>query len=145
MVSDLGFENWFAANEAIEIWKKALEREPKNSAALFNLGHMFNYYRLYPVALPYLLKVSKKVKIAEVYDQLSVSYWGMVKKTESELNSQKAEELGMSPLRFTKKFREAAAASGAECMTLLNSIPGVAELRGFEKISVSRMRQRCQK
>jgi len=144
LVSDLGFENWFAANEAVALWKKAISIEPKNSAALFNLGHFFNYYRLYPLALPPLLKVSKRVKIAEVYDALAVTYFGLGKITEAELNAKRAEDLGLSPNRFTRRYREASVEVGANCLLKLNEIPGANELKGFERISVNRLKQRCQ-
>ena len=144
LVSDLGFENWFAANEAIALWKKAISIEPHNSAALFNLGHFFNYYRLYKLALPHLLKVSKRVKIGEVYDALAVSYFGLGKLTEAELNSKRAEDLGLSPSRFSRRYREATYEEGATCLMKISEIPGVNELKGFERVSVNRLKQRCQ-
>lgn len=144
LVSDLGPENWFAANEAVALWKSALRREAKNSAALYNLGHLFNYYRLFPLAQPYLQKVLRRVNIAEVHDSLSVSYWGLGKKTETEIHSRKAEELGMSSKRFTRSYREASGAQAAACIAKLGEIPGVADLKGFEKVSVGRLKQRCE-
>ena len=145
LVSDLGPENWFAANEAVALWKSALRIEPGNSAALYNLGHLFNYYRLFAPAQPYLLKVSRKVNIPEVQDALSVSYWGLGKRTESEIHSRKAEELGMDARRFTRSYREASEASGAQCLAKLSSIPGGEDLKGFERISVGRLKQRCER
>jgi tetratricopeptide (TPR) repeat protein len=144
LVSDLGLENWVAANDAIDLWKKALKVEPGNSAALFNLGHIFNYYRLFNLALPYLQNVSRKVRIGEVYDELAVSYWGLGKKTESNVNAKKADSLGLKPERFTRKFREAGLSKGEACLSRLGEIAGGTELKGFERISVNRMKQRCQ-
>ena len=144
LVSDLGLENWVAANDAVALWKLAVKHEPRNSAALFNLGHIFNYYRLFKLSLPHLQNVSRRVKIGEVFDALAVSYWGMGKKTEAELNSNKAESLGLKPERFTRKFRESSSLKGEPCVSRLDEIPGKGELKGFERVSVNRMRQRCQ-
>ena len=144
LVSDLGYENWFAVNEAVALWKKSIGIEPKNSAALFNLGHFYNYYRLFSLALPPLLAVSKRVKIAEVYDALGVAYAGVGKRSLSELNFKKAEKLGMSPGRFTRRYREAALEKGEKCLASLEQLPGAGDLRGFERISYSRLKQRCQ-
>ena len=144
LVSDLGYENWFAVNEAVALWKKSLAIEPKNSAALFNLGHFYNYYRLFQLALPPLLKVSKRIKIGEVYDALGVAYGGLGKRSLSELNFKKADKLGMNPVRFTRKFREAALEKGAKCLSSLEQIPGAGDLRGFERVSFGRLKQRCQ-
>lgn len=145
LVSDLGPENWYAANEAVALWKGALHREARNSAALYNLGHLFNYYRLFALAQPYLQKVAKKVNIPEVHDSLAVAYWGLGRKTESELHSKKAEDLGMDLKRFTRNYREASEAAGQACLLKLSEIPGVVDLKGFEKISVGRLKQRCER
>ncbi len=144
MVSDLGLENWIAANEAVTLWRKAIQVEAGNSAALFNLGHVFNYYRLFNLALPHLQKAARKVRVAEVHDELAVTYWGLGKKTETTLNSRKADSLGLRPDRFTKKFRESSQLKGEACLGRLGEIAGVQELKGFERISVNRMKQRCQ-
>ena len=144
LLSDLGIESWVAANEAVNLLRMALKVEPGNSAALFNLGHIFNYYRLYSLALPHLQNVSRKVRIAEVYDELAVSYWGLGKKTETSVNSKKADSLGLKAERFTRKFREASMAKGESCLSLLGEISGGADLKGFERVSVNRMKQRCQ-
>jgi tetratricopeptide (TPR) repeat protein len=145
LVSDLGPENWYAANEAVALWKAALRREARNSAALFNLGHLFNYYRLFSLAHPYLQKVSKKVSIPEVHDALAVAYWGMGRKTEGEIHSKKAEQLGMESKRFTRNYREASEMAGPDCIAKLGEIPGVVDLKGFEKIAVGRLKQRCER
>ncbi len=144
LISDLGFEDWFAANEAVALWKKALDIEPVNSAALFNLGHVFNYYRLFRLSIPYFKKVSRRVKIGEVFDGLSVAYWGLGKKSEALVNSKRAEELGLSANRFSKKYREAALYEGPSCLSRIEGIPGLSELKGFEKISIHRLKERCQ-
>jgi tetratricopeptide (TPR) repeat protein len=142
MVSDLGFENWFAANEAIAYWKKAVAKESDNSAANFNLGHFFNYYRLFTRARPYFERIVNKVSIPEVHDGLGVARWGEGAKTEAGLEFQKAEELGAKSNRFVKKFVDASATSGKDCIADLNDID-TKELKGFEKISESRLRKRC--
>ncbi|MBU6153930.1 MAG: tetratricopeptide repeat protein [Bdellovibrionales bacterium] len=144
MISDLGLENWIAANEAVTLWRKAIQVEPGNAAALFNLGHIFNYYRLFNLALPHLQNASRRVKVGEVHDALAVAYWGLGKKTETSLNSKKAESLGLRSDRFTRKFRESSQLKGEECLSRLGEIAGGAELKGFERISVNRMKQRCQ-
>ncbi len=143
MVSDLGFENWFAANEAIALWKKAVDQESDNSAALFNLGHFFNYYRLFSRALPYFEKVAKKVSIAEVHDGLAVAEWGLARKSEAELEFAKAEDLGAKSKRFARVFAKASAKSGKACISELDDL-NAKDLKGFEKVSESRLRQRCQ-
>jgi tetratricopeptide (TPR) repeat protein len=142
MVSDLGFENWFAANEAVAYWKKAVAQEPDNSAANFNLGHFFNYYRLFNLARPYFEKIVRKVSIPEVHDGLAVARWGQGTKTEAELEFNKAEEEGANPDRFVKKFADASAVEGKDCIALLNQIQ-TKDLKGFEKVSENRLRQRC--
>ncbi|MBC7396923.1 MAG: tetratricopeptide repeat protein [Bdellovibrionales bacterium] len=142
MVSDLGFENWFAANEAVALWKKALTLESNNSAALFNLGHFFNYYRLFEKALPYFEKVIRNVSVAEAHDGLAVSEWAVGRKGESELDFRKAELMGSKPNRFARKFVEAASKQGKECLSSLDDL-NTKELRGFEKISESLLRRRC--
>jgi tetratricopeptide (TPR) repeat protein len=141
MVSDLGFENWFAANEAIAYWKKAIASESDNSAANFNLGHFFNYYRLFSLARPYFEKIVNKVSIPEVHDGLAVARWGLGTKAEAELEFQKAEDLGAKPNRFVKKFADASFKTGPACIAALDEIPK--DLKGFEKISESRLRTRC--
>ena len=145
ILSDLGFENWWAANNALAYWKKALDKEPGNAAALFNSGLIYNYYRLFSLAAPILEKASVKLPIADVYDGLAVAYWGLGKKTEADLESKRAEELGLSSNRFSQKYREAAMVLGSECLDKLNQIPNYAELQGFERVSASRLKQRCEK
>jgi len=142
MVSDLGFENWFAANEAIAYWKKAVAAESDNSAANFNLGHFFNYYRLFPLATPYFEKIQSKVSIPELHDGLAVAHLGEGTKTEANLEFNKAEQLGAKSDRFVKKFAEASEQTGKDCLTTLDQIQNK-ELKGFEKISENRLRQRC--
>lgn len=144
MVSDLGFENWFAANEAVALWKKALNQESDHSAALYNLGHFFNYYRLFEVARPYFEKVSQKISIADVHDGLAVSAEGLGHKDEADQEFAKAEEAGAKANRFAKVYVMAARAVGAPCLTELSSIQKENELKGFEKISENRLKQRCQ-
>ncbi|MBS1958119.1 MAG: tetratricopeptide repeat protein [Bdellovibrionales bacterium] len=141
LVSDQGYENWYAANEAVALWKKALRYETMNSAALFNLGHYFNYFRLFKHALPYYQKVATKVNIGEVHDGLAVAYWGLGQKTEGELEFNKAEETGTKRSRFVRDYVAAdTAGSKADCLKI---VEGMGELKGFEKISVDRQRARC--
>jgi len=148
MVSDQGFENWFAANEAIALWKKALTHESTNSAALFNLGHYFNYFRLFDDAQDYFEKALRKVDIGEVHDGLGVANYGLGKKTEAEMEFKKAEQQGQKPNRFARAYVKAsqalAAGSKSDCASALDSIDGGKDLKGFEKISVERLKERCQ-
>jgi tetratricopeptide (TPR) repeat protein len=146
MVSDQGFENWFAANEAVALWKRALSTDSHHSAALFNLGHYFNYFRLFSLALPYFEKAVAKVSISEVHDGMAVASYALGKHGESELEFKKAEELGGKENRFVKKYVEAAKneANRSVCQDAISDISGLKELKGFEKISVDRMRARCQ-
>jgi tetratricopeptide (TPR) repeat protein len=144
-VSDQGYENWYAANDAIALWKRALGYESSNSAALFNLGHYFNYFRLFELAYPYFDHVSRKVSIGEVHDGLAVSNFGLGHQTEADLEFKKAEELGEKSNRFIKQFVQAARATNkSDCKKALEDVDGVAELKGFEKISYDRLLQRCQ-
>ncbi len=142
-VSDMGFENWFAANEAVALWKKALREESDNSAALFNLGHFFNYYRLFPLANEYFEQVVKKVDIADLHDGLAVSNLGLGRVTEAKEEFEKAESQGASKKRFVKKFYEASQVGGAQCLSDLNEM-NEKTLEGFERISVNRLKLRCQ-
>ena len=146
MVSDQGFENWYAANEAVALWKNALKIESNNSAALFNLGHYFNYFRLFPLALPYFEKTVAKVSIGEVHDGLAVASYATGKIGEAELEFKKAEDLGEKSNRFAKKFIDAAKAESdkSSCLSALSDISNAKELKGFEKISADRLRARCQ-
>ncbi len=142
MVSDQGYENWFSANEAVATWKRALSYEPMNSAALFNLGHYFNYFRLFPLAIPYLEKVSRKVSIGEVNDGLGVAHFATKRTAEANLQFQRADELGQKSNRFVRKYIEAVTASSSkDCKDALSDIDG--ELKGFEKVSVERLQMRC--
>lgn len=142
-INDLGLENWFAANDALALWKKALVWEPGNSAALFNVGHLFNYYRLFKSARPYFERVLRKVQIGEVFDELAVSSQGIGEWEQSAAYRKKAEEAGLPTDRFTARFLEAGGASGPECASLVLKFPGVADLKGFEKSSFTRLKQRC--
>ena len=144
MVSDQGFENWYAANEAVAIWKRALNSETNNSAALFNLGHYFNYFRLFEVALPYFQRVSQKVSIGEIHDGMAVAQSGLGQTAEGRAELKKAEDLGEKSDRFVRRYIEAgAAAAKPECTSKLNSISGLKDLKGFEKISYERLKARC--
>lgn len=144
LVSDQGYENWYAANEAVALWKQALKYEATNSAALYNLGHYFNYFRLFKHALPYYQKLSQKISIGEVHDGLGVAKWGLGQKAESEYEFKKAEELGQKSSRFVRRYISATTAkSPGDCLNELDDIGGVRDLKGFEKISVDRMRVRC--
>lgn len=142
MVSDLGFENWFAANEAVAYWKRALASESNNGAANFNLGHFFNYYRLFSLARPYFQRIVGQVSIPEVHDGLGVSLWALGTKTEAILEFNKAEQQGAKSDRFERKFAEAASVKGKACLESLDNI-GNKDLKGFEKNSAERLRQRC--
>jgi tetratricopeptide (TPR) repeat protein len=141
MVSDLGFENWFAANEAVAYWKKAVAAESDNSAANFNLGHFFNYYRLFSQARPYFERVAAKVSIPEVHDGLAVARMGQGSKAEAALEFQKAEDQGAKSNRFVKKYADASLKTGKDCLANLDEMNK--DLKGFEKISESRLRLRC--
>jgi len=143
MVSDQGFENWFAANEAVALWKKALATESNNSAALFNLGHYFNYFRLFPLALPYFENASAKVSIGELHDGIAVASYATGKQGEAELEFKKAEDLGEPTSRFVKKYVDAARSEDkkSDC---LDALSGLKNVKGFEKVSVDRLRLRCQ-
>ena len=144
LVSDQGFENWFAANEAVALWKRALGFESDNSAALYNLGHYFNYFRLFELALPYFENVAKKISIPEVHDGLAVAEWGLGKLAESELELGAAENLGSKPNRFVKKYIEAGKAkNSSSCLDALDGIKNASELKGFEKVSFERLKSRC--
>ena len=144
MVSDLGFENWFAANEAVALWKKALREESDNTAAAFNLGYLFNYYRLFELAHPYFETVSRRVSISDAHDGLAVSDLGLGQKSEAEIEFAKAESAGAKSNRFVKKFFEASQAGGAECVRLLGEIQNEKDLKGFERLSANLLKQRCQ-
>ena len=145
LVSDQGFENWFAANESVALWKRALTHETTNSAALFNLGHYFNYFRLFELAQSYFERASHKVTIAEVHDGLGIAEYGLGQNTDGELELKKSEELGLKSDRFVRKYIEAGMSkTNAECLTRLSQIAGVNDLKGFEKISYERMKMRCQ-
>ena len=146
MVNDQGFENWFAANEAVALWKKALATEGDNTAALFNIGHYFNYFRMFSLALPYFEKVEAKVSIGEVHDGIAVASYALGKNGEADLEFKKAEDLGQKPSRFVKQYVEASKneSTKATCLSALNEISGAKELKGFEKISVDRLKMRCQ-
>ena len=142
MVSDLGFENWFAANEAVAYWKRAISIEPSHSAANYNLGHFFNYYRLFSLARPYFEKIVRKVPIAGVHDGLGVARWGLDTQAEGILEFRRAEQLGADPNRFTRKYIGAATQGGFACLEILDKLASQ-DLKGFEKISENRLRERC--
>jgi tetratricopeptide (TPR) repeat protein len=148
MVSDQGFENWFAANEAVALWKKALSHETMNSAALFNLGHYFNYFRLFEQSLSYFEKVGRKVNIGDVHDGIAVASYGLGRKAEAEMEFKKGEEQGQPATRFVRAYTNAAkafaAGSKADCLSALDGMSNGKELKGFEKISTDRLRARCQ-
>ena len=146
MVSDQGFENWFAANEAVALWKNALTIEDNNSAALFNLGHYFNYFRLFPLALPYFEKAAAKVSIGEAHDGLAIASYATGKQAEAALEFKKAEDLGEKKNRFVKKYIDASKNESAKtaCLDNLAEMINVKDLKGFEKVSVDRLRTRCQ-
>jgi hypothetical protein len=88
------------------------------------------------------------VNIGEVHDGLAVAAYGLGRKTETEMEFKKADDLGQSPERFTRKYVQAAqalaAGSKADCLSALDAITGSKELKGFEKISADRLRVRCQ-
>jgi tetratricopeptide (TPR) repeat protein len=148
LVSDQGFENWSASNEAIVAWKKALSYESTNSAALFNLGHYFNYFRLFEPALVYFEKAERKVNIGEVHDGIAVASYGLGRKAEATMEFKKAEELGQNPKRFAKAYVTAAqalvAGSKDDCRDALDSVSNK-DMKGFEKISADLLKARCQK
>jgi tetratricopeptide (TPR) repeat protein len=146
LVSDQGFENWFAANEAVALWKKALGYETTNSAALYNLGHYFNYFRLFEPAVSYFNKAARKVNVPEIHDEMGVAYYGVGKNAESDLEMKEAVTEGLKDNRFTAKYIEAGrAANRSDCTDRLNEISNAKDLRGFEKISYERMKLRCLK
>ncbi len=147
LVSDQGLENWFAVNEAAALWKQALSIDRDNSAALFNLGHYYNYFRLFPLAIPYFEKVSNKFSISDVHDGLAVAYFATAKNGDAELQFKKAEDLGAKPNRFVKKFIEASKNESEPkvCSEFISDISGLNDLKVFEKISVERLQARCKK
>lgn len=144
LVSDMGYENWFAANEAVATWKQALAKEPGNAAALLNLGHYFNYFRLFSLALPYYEKAAKKISLTEVHDGLAVAAWALRKSAESDLQFAKAEELGASKNRFVKKYVDSTRTESLkECRRALKEMSSE-ELKGFEKVSFELQVARCE-
>ncbi len=148
MVSDQGLENWFASNEATAVWKRAVGIESNNSAALYNLGHYYNYFRLFSLSVPYFESLNRKIQIGESHDGLAVANWALGQNGESELAFKKAEELGQDPDRFAKKYieasRESAAGNNKGCLSHLKDVNGVAEMKGFEKVAYERLKSRCQ-
>jgi tetratricopeptide (TPR) repeat protein len=137
-------ENWAAANMALASWKGILQKSPEHAAALFNCGYIYNYYRLFELAIPYFEKVLQKNEVRDAYDGLAVAYAGLGRLDDSSRESTRAEEKGAPEGRFTRKFREAAGLKGKECLETLDSIKGVKDLDGFEAGAISRLRERCQ-
>jgi tetratricopeptide (TPR) repeat protein len=149
---DKGYENWFAANQAIAKWKSILKIDSKNIAALYNLGYLFNYHRMFELSLPYFEKASVEFNKSnlhekDLHDGIAIALHALGQISESELNFKKADQLGANPNRFVKRYIEAALSleNQAACLEAISDIPSVKELKGFEKISIDRLRVRCAK
>ncbi len=144
MVSDQGnsgYENWYSANEALSWWKKALRNESENPAALYNMAHFHNYYRLFKVARAPLETVSKKIKIAEVQDALAITYAGLGLRGDSEAALRAADGLGSNKNRFVRTFLDASKLTGKACLDRLDALQG--EPKAYERSAIERLRTRC--
>lgn len=81
--------------------------------------------------------------LGEIHDGLAVSQWAMKKTAESELQFQKAEELGEKKDRFVKKYVDAVKADSLkQCKRELKDIDDDG-LKGFEKVAYDLQMERC--
>jgi tetratricopeptide (TPR) repeat protein len=143
-IMELKVETWSAAILAINAWKKAIEKQPDHLASHFNLGLIFNYYRLFPEGERYFLKaVEKSPKLAEAREGLAVAYFGQGKDSEAADEAKKAVSYGLKPQSFSKRFREVLQSDPKDCKTLADELGRGSELSGFELISVNLLKARC--
>jgi hypothetical protein len=145
-VSDYGYEDWFAANAAMSKWKQALKIQPNNASAIYNIGHYYNYFRLFSLAFPYFKKIEGN-DIADIHDGLAVASEGTGKIAEADLHLRKAEDLGKKSKRFVNQFIRAARVESdpSECRSILSKMDDVKALIGFEQQSHDRLMARCKK
>ncbi len=143
-IMELKVETWSAAILAINAWKKAIEKQSDHLASHFNLGLIFNYYRLFPEGERYFLKaVEKSPKLAEAHEGLAVAYYGQGRDTDASEEAKKAVSLGLKPQTFSKRFRDVLLSDPKECKTRTEDLSRGNDLNGFELISVNLLKARC--
>ncbi len=140
-VSERGIENWVAANEALALWRKALSEDAGNRAAQFNLAHIYNYYRLFRSAEPHVYRLAQTVAAPEVQDLIATTKFGVGRISEGTLALRQGDKMGLPADRFEKRFLQAVQLKGAACGAQLTRL---SDLKGFEKIAVDRLKERCQ-
>jgi cellulose synthase operon protein C len=139
-VTENGLEDWVAANEAKDLWEKAVRLDANNRAAQFNLAHIYNYYRLFRRAKPYVDQLSKSIVAVDMQDMLATTLFGLGKVSEGKLAIQKGDRFGLSADRFEKRFLQATQMKGVACGAQLERL---GDLKGFEKSAVDRLKERC--
>lgn len=143
-IMELKVETWSAAILAINAWKKAIEKQSDHLASHFNLGLIYNYYRLFPEGEKFFLKaVEKSPKLAEAHEGLAVAYFGLGREAEASEEAKRAGSLGLKPQSFSKRFREALLADPKDCKARAEELGQGNELTGFELISVNLLKARC--
>jgi tetratricopeptide (TPR) repeat protein len=141
-IMEMKIETWSAALLAIGAWKKAIEKQADHLASHFNLGLIYNYYRLFPEAESHFRQASERApKLAEVHEGLAVAHFGQGREALALESGKKAVSLGLKSNSFSRRFREAVLADPAECGKRLKDLEK--DLVGFELISVNLLKSRC--
>jgi tetratricopeptide (TPR) repeat protein len=143
-IMELKVETWSAAILAINAWKKAIGKQADHLASHFNLGLIYNYYRLFPEGERYFLKaVEKSPKLAEAHEGLAVAYYGQGRDSDAAEEAKKAVSLGLKPQSFSKRFRDVLLGDPKECKARADDLGRGNDLNGFELISVNLLKARC--
>jgi tetratricopeptide (TPR) repeat protein len=141
---ELKIETWSAALSAIQAWKKAIDKQPDHLASHFNLGLVYNYYRLFPEGERHFLKASERAsKLPEIYEGLAVACFGQGKEAESLEAAKRAVSLGLKAQSFSRRFRDAVLSDPKDCARKVEELRQGSELSGFELISVNLLGARC--
>ncbi len=141
-----GMEDWLASNVALQNWKNVLKTQKSNVYALYNIGHLYNYYRMFDLSEQYLKKLDNN-NIADVHDGLAVIQQSMGNMADAKLHLDRAEDLGKRSGRFVRRYLDAAQneSNPKKCKSELGAIDRDQKLDGFELESLERLKMRCSK
>jgi tetratricopeptide (TPR) repeat protein len=141
-----GIDDWLSTNIALQTWKNVLKSQKNNVYAIYNIGHLYNYYRMFDLAERYLKQLDNN-NIADVHEGLAVIQQSLGNFADAKLHLEKAEELGKRSGRFVRRYLEAAQneSEPKKCRSALSSIDRGQGLNGFEQLSVEHLEKRCAK
>lgn len=144
-----GPDDWYRSWEAQSFFQSALDADRYFLASKFNLAALSNYYRLFAKAKPMWEQVLARYNLGDARVGLAISFQGLGNPKQADVEWNKASAAGAREGGFTVSYHRAARLgqkkeNSRACRDLLEPFASK-DLQGFEKDSVDRLREECEK